>query len=278
MSRISGLLALLVLVTGAGCGYDEGKDLPGIVEAAAPAGSQVVGACGGSPGLIEPPSHGCTFFASGESRKVAVAVARALIKQGFEVSCRGGGVTIEVTGLRGDVRADSEITGDGTVTTSGGVVNVFAPGYVPPGADPIPTGSVALELSASRQSDASAGLFRTRIREGAPCSAAGLRRQTIDSCIEQWNSLGNETNRRLALQRARAPAVNVFRLSEVSDVSSGCQFGFLAPRGRYLILESTWEDDHLVWAKPELGYFSGKGFQPHAKLRPDGTLRLIRRN
>lgn len=276
MPRISGLLALLVVATGAGCGYDEGKDLPGIVEAVAPAASHVVGTCGGSSGLIESPSHGCTFFAPGEPRKVAVAVARALIKQGFEVSCRGGGMTIEVTGLRGDVRAAAEITGDGTVTTSGGVVNVFAPGYVPPGADPIPTGSVALKLSASRQSDASAGFNQSRIREGAPCSTTGLRRQTLDLCIEEWNGLGNERNRRLALQRARVPAASVFRLS-VSGVSSGCHFGFLARRGRYLILQSTWEDDHLAWAEPEVGYSSGKRFEPHAKLRPDGTLRLIRR-
>ena len=279
MPRVPVLLAVLAVLSATGCGYDDGRDLPGVVEGATPPDSRLVGACGGSSGLIESPSHTCTLFSPGEARGVAITVAGALVDQGFEVSCRGGGVQITVTGLRDDVRVDAEITADGTVTTSGGVVNVFDPGYVPPAAEAIPPGSVALRLSASRQSDASASFYRSWIREGTSCSAEGfVRLLTLDSCIDGWNARGNDARRRLALRRARVPAASIVHLSDAPGVSNGCHFGFLARRGRYLMLEFRRHDDRLDWAGPELGYFSGEGFEPDARLRADGMLVLVRAN
>jgi hypothetical protein len=278
MPGVRVLLAVVAVLFGTGCGYDDGRDLPGVVEGATPPDSRLVGACGGSPGLIESPSYTCTLFSPGEPRGVAIAVADALVDQGFEVSCRGGGVQIRLTGLRDDVRVDAETTGDGTVTTSGGVVNVFDPGYVPPGAEAIPPGSVALRLSASRQSDASASFYRSWISEGASCSTEGFRRlPTLDACIDGWNAPGNDTRRRLALRRARVPAASIVHLSDAPGVSNGCHFGFLARRGRYLMLEGRWRGDRLDWAEPELGYFSGEGFEPDARLRGDGMLVLVGR-
>jgi hypothetical protein len=184
----AGVLAIpIVLVCLAvACGYDEGDDLPEVVERATPAGATPVGGCGGSPGLIESPSHECTYLVRGEAGDVTRAVADALLQQGFDVSCRGGETTVEVAGLRGDVRVRAEITAAGSLTDDGdGVVNVFDEGYAPSRAKPIPRGSVALSLSASRQSEASADFQREWIAGGfsAPGFVVLLPCRWIDSGV-----------------------------------------------------------------------------------------------
>jgi hypothetical protein len=273
-------LAAVALATS--CGYDEGKDLPAIVERATPGGARVVGSCGGSSGLIESPSHGCTFFVTGEPAEVTVAVAIALVKQGFDVSCRGAPQAAEITGLRGNVRATGKVTDNGAAVvsaTDSSAVNVYPAGYVPEGGKPIPAGQVALRLDASRQSEASVASYRSWVANGVPCTRDGLRRQTLDECVDQWNAPANGANRRLAASRARVPEADVLlRRSNEPGVSTGCFFGFLAPRGRYLILKGAWQGDRLAWEEPELGYAKKKDVDPEAELRPDGTLVLLQRD
>jgi hypothetical protein len=270
-------VAISVLVFAAACGYDEGRDLPGVVEQATPAGAELVGECGGSPGLIESPSHGCTYFVPGEADEVTSAVADALAEQGFDISCRGDETTVEIAGLRGNVRVHAEVTADGSLTDDGdGAINVYEPGYVPPRAQPIPAGSVALDLNASRQSEASADFQREWIADGFTCTEDVLQEQTLEGCVEAWNGPDNAANRRLALGRVRVPAAYVVPRSNEPGVSSGCFFGFLAHGGRYLFFESAWRDGGLVFATPELGYSSQKGLDADARVRGDGTLELKR--
>jgi hypothetical protein len=266
------------MVTGvAACGYDTGRDLPGVVDRATPAGAELVGECGGSPGLIESPSHGCTYVVRGELDEVTTVVADALVEQGFDVTCRGDEATVEVAGLRGNVRVSAEVTADGSLTDDGdGAVNVYEPGYSPPRARRIPAGSVALSLAASRQSEASADFQREWIAGGFACAEDVLEEQTLEGCVEAWNGLDNEANRRLASRRMRLPVAYVVLRSNEPGVSSGCFFGFLAHRGRYLIFESSWKDGSLVFAKPELGYSSQKGLDADARVRGDETLELKR--
>jgi hypothetical protein len=212
----------------------------------------------------------------GEADEVTTAVAGALADQGFDLSCRGGEAAVEIAGLRGNVRVRAEVTADGSVSNSGdGAVNVFGPGYVPPGARPIPAGSVALSLSASRETEAGAGFQRRWVAGGVACNEEGLQGQTLVGCVGEWNGPRNEANRRLAVRRMRVPAAHVLLLrSEEPGVSSGCFFGFLAHGGRYLIFEGSWREGHLAFAKPELGYASGKGLDADAHVLRDGSLAL----
>jgi hypothetical protein len=267
--------ALASVVTAAACGYDEGKDLPAVVEQAAPRAAELVGECGGTSGFIESPSHSCTYLAPGQTFGVTREVAGALARQGFAVSCRGGDETVEIAGLRGNVRAHAEITAGGSVSDAGGdVINVHSPGFEPAGAKAIPARSVAVKLTASRQSEASANFWRAWIAAGVACSEDGLRQQTLTGCLEEWNGSSNEANRRLAVRRLRARVAYVVVSSEKAGVSSGCFFGFLARRGRYLIFKSSWRQGDLVFAEPELGYASGKGLDADARVGRDGKLEL----
>jgi hypothetical protein len=268
-------LILFLLVFAAACGYDEGKDLPAVVDRATPAGAELVGECTGSSGLIESPSHECAYLVPGDADEVTAAVAEALADQGFAVSCRGNETTIEIAGLRGNVRVRAQVTADGSVThDGGGVVNVYDPGYVPPRAQPIPADSVALSLGASRQREASDGFQREWIAGGFPCTEDVLKDQTLEGCVAAWNGPHNGAKRRHVLRRMRVPVAYVYLRSNGPGVSSGCFFGFLAHAGRYLIFKSSWREGRLVFAKPELGYSSAKGLDANARVRPNGRLRL----
>ena len=250
---------IFLVVLAAACGYDEGKDLPAVVERATPAGAELVGECSGSPGLIESPSRGCTYLVPGETDEVTAAVAEALANQGFAVSCRLNETTVEIAGLRGNVRVRAEVAANGSVT-GGGVV--------------IPAGSVALSVTAARQIEASATFQRQWVAGGFPCTEGVLNDQTLEGCVAAWNGSDKPANRRLVLRRMRVPVANVFLRSSGPGVSSGCFFGFLAHGGRYLIFGSSWREGSLVFAKPELGYSSAKGLNANARVRPDGQLTL----
>lgn len=271
-------ILVCALVLAAGCGYDEGEDLPPLVEGVVPEGAEQVGECGGSPGLIESPSHHCTYFVPGELDEVTEDVAEALTDEGFDLSCRRDAVAVEIAGLQPNVRVRAEITDNGSVKDWGqGAVNVFEPGYVPAGARSIPTGAVALYVSASRQSEAGLETQRAWTKSGFACAEETLHRQTLDGCAEAWNGPENEANRRLARARMRVPVADVIlRDSNTPRVSSGCFFGFLAHGGRYLIFESSWTNAGLVFAEAELGYSSRKGLDANALVRPDGSLELKR--
>jgi hypothetical protein len=257
------IVSLLVL---AGCGYDEGGDLGPVVEAATPAGARTLTACGGSGGLIEPPSHSCAFFAPGDGGAVTAAVAGALRRDGFDVACRRPG---EVTAVRDDIRVLAEVTQYGSVVASGGVVNVFGAGFRPRGAKAIPAGSVALKIDASRLVDASASFWRSLAREGGSCAAPLQKPNLAEHCVNWWNGVGMATGDD-AIRRGARPPVEIRTAWGIE--TSTCTYTL---RARRLFLRVTARFDRGEWVWPPLRKLNRPGtFRPNARLNEDGRLDL----
>lgn len=249
---------LLVIALLTGCGYDTGDDLPGVVEAVTPSGAQPVTACGGSTGLIESPSHSCTFFAPGVGGAVTVEVARSLRREGFEAGCQRPG---EVAAVRDDVRVSVEVTQHGWVVASGGVANVLGGGYRPRGSQPIPPGSVALEISASRLPEASAGFWLGLARERGRCEAPLPKPNLAESCVNWWNGVGFATGNEAVRLKARRPVEIRHRLG---IETSSCTYTLRTADG---YLRTTARFEHGDWTWPRL-----RRVPPPARFRPNGLL------
>jgi len=181
-ARLIALCLLAPLV--AACGYDTGSDLRPALERVTPPGARVIGACGGSSGLIDEPSYTCTYLFPGEGGEVADQIATALRTDGFAVSCSRPG---ELAALRGDVRITAELTPGGWISTMGGVVNVYPPGYRPEGSRAVAKGSVAVDLSASRQPKASADFWRRYVAGGGRCDRPLVLPHPLEVCVTWWN-------------------------------------------------------------------------------------------
>lgn len=249
----------------AGCGYDTGSDLPGVVSKVTPAGARPLTDCSGSSGLIDTPSHSCSFFARGDGGSVASAVARALREQGLEVACRAPG---KITAVGDDVRVLVEVTQHGSVVVGNGVVNVFSSGYRPRGARSIPTGSVALEIGASRLEDASASFWRTLARKPGRCDATLPKPNLAEHCVNWWNNVGQPTAVK-ALRLRGGPQVQV--RAEWGIERSACIYtlrasaGYLRVRARFVEGDWSWEEPRRVRAA---------AFRKNAHLSEDGRLDL----
>ena len=263
------ILVALVASLGilAGCGYDTGGDLPGVVEEITPVGARLLTPCGGSSGLIESPSHGCTSFAPGDGAAVTAAVARALRENGFEVACRRPG---DITAGREDVRVLVEVTQYGSVVASGGVANVFRAGYRPSGSQPIPAGSVALKIDASRVAEASASFWRNLAREHGRCDAALPKPNLTENCVNWWNGVGRATGDDALRLRAQPP---VEIRTDWGIETAACTYTLRTPDG-YLGVTARFK--HGDWTWPRLREVDAPGtFRPNARLAGDGRLNLI---
>jgi len=261
------LVTVVSLVVLAGCGYDEGGDLVPVVEAATPAGARLLTACGGSSGLIEEPSHSCTFFARGDGGAVTAGVARALRRDGFDVACPRPG---EMTAVRDDVRVHAEVAQYGSVVASGGVANIFDSGYRPRGAKSIPPGSVALKIDAARLVDASASFWRSLARQGGRCAASLSKPNLAERCVNWWHGVGRATAED-ALRRGARPPVEIRTAWGIEKAA--CTYTLRA-RGRFLRVTARFERGDWIW--PPLRELSRPGtFRPNARLNEDGRLDLI---
>jgi hypothetical protein len=248
---ILGIAAALLVV--AGCAYDDGADLEPVVDRATPAGSRALAACGGSGGLIESPSRSCMFLAPGGGGAVTAAVASALREDGFEVACRRPG---EVTAVRGDIRFLAEVTQHGSVDAPGGD-------------KPIPAGSVAVKIDASRLNEASAAFWRSLAREGGPCAAPVPKPNLAEFCVNWWNVSGIDTGSD-AVRRGARPPVEV-RPGRANGIET-CTYTLRA-RGRFLRVTARSEQGGFIW--PRLRVLSRSGaFRPNAHLNEDGGLDL----
>jgi hypothetical protein len=257
-------VALLVM---AGCAYDDGSDLKPVVQGATPPGARLLTSCGGSSGLIESPSHSCTFFAPGDGAAVTTAVAGRLRADGFDVACRRPG---EVTAVRDDIRVLVEVAQYGSVVASGGVANVFDLGYRPRGAQPIPAGSVAVEISASRLADASASFWRSRAREGGRCSAPLPKPNLAEYCANWWNGVGRDTAADALRRGARAPV----EIRPAWGIETAACTYTLRARDRFLRVTARFKDAEWTW--PALRAVSPpQAFRPNARLTEDGRLDLV---
>ena len=262
------LVALCILpALGAACGYDAGSDLRPAVERVTPPGARVVGACGGSSGLIDEPSYSCTYLIRGEGGELADEIATALRKDGFAVSCSRPG---EVAALRRNVRVTAELTPGGWTSTRGGVVNVYPPGYRPEGSRAVPKGSIAVNLSASRQAEASADFWRHYVAEGGRCDRPLVLPHPLELCVTWWNGEVGMKTSETAARRRLGPQVRIVR-SELPGVSA-CTYtlraanGFTATTGRF---------DHGRWIwSPLRAVARPSRFVPNARLGPNGVLAL----
>jgi hypothetical protein len=269
--RVKPRLILVAMVASlgilAGCGYDTGSDLSSVVEDVTPVGAQLLTSCGGSSGLIEPPSHGCTFFTPGEGGAVTSAVARALHEQGFTVACPTPG---QITAVRGDVRVLAQVTQYGSVVASGGVANVSGTGYRPRGSQLIPARSVALEIDASRLSKASASLWRSRARERGRCETTLPKPNLAENCVNWWNHVGRRTGERALRLRARPP---VQIRTDWGIERATCSYT-LRTSASFLGVTARFERGDWTW--PRLREVSPPGtFRPNARLNEYGRLDLI---
>lgn len=248
---ILGMVAALLMV--AGCGYDDGADLAPVVDRATPAGARTLAACGGSDGVIESPSRSCTFFAPGDGGAVTTAVANALRGDGFDVACRRPG---EVTAVRDDIRFLAEVTQHGSVDAPGGD-------------KPIPAGSVAVKIDASRLNEASASFWRSLAQEGGNCAARVPKPNLAQFCVNWWNVTGIDTGSDAVRRGARS-------LVEVrpawGNETKACTYTLRA-RGRFLRVTARHEQGDWIW--PRLHELDRPGkFRPNARLNEDGRLDL----
>ena len=249
----------------AGCGYDSGSDLPGVVSEVTPAGARLLTRCSGSSGLIDAPSHSCSFFARGDGPSVTSTVARALREQGFEVACRAPG---EITAVGNDVRVLVEVTQYGSVVVGNGGVNVFSSGYLPRGARSIPAGSVALEIGASRLEEASAPFWRSLAQEHGRCDAILPKPNLAEHCVNWWNNVGRPTAVK-ALRRRAGPQVQI--RADWGIERSACIYTLSTPAG-YLRVRARFERGDWTW--PGLRRVRAAAFRPNALLNEDGRLDL----
>lgn len=157
MARILALASTAtVLLFVAACGFDEGRDLQPVVEQAMPARARLLAPCSHTDGLIDYPAYSCTALVKGDGAGTTQAIATALAETDFQVTCPSAG---SLVATRNDVRVTADVTQWGSVRGSA----ITAGTWRPVGSHPIPRGSVAVRLDASRLSDSSAGFYRTLI-------------------------------------------------------------------------------------------------------------------
>jgi hypothetical protein len=264
-TKLVGVLSSLAIL--AGCGYDTGSDLPGVVSDVTPPGARLLTRCTGASGLIDSPSHSCTFFARGDGGSVTTAVAQALREQGFEVACRAPG---EITAVGEDVRVLVEVAQHGSVVVGNGVVNVFSSGYRPRGSRPIPAGSVALEIGASRLEAASASFWRSLARERGECGATLPKPNLAEHCVNWWNNVGRPTAAK-TLRLQAGPEVQI--RADWGVGRSACTYTLGTPAG-YRRVKARFVHGDWIW--PRLRKVRVVGFRPNALMNEDGRIGLAR--
>jgi hypothetical protein len=258
------LLAAVAVSVPAGCAYDEGRDLPPIVQRATPTGARLLTPCGGSSGLIDPPSYGCVFFVRGSGAAVTASLARVLGEEGFTVACPSPG---KITAVRDNVLVLAEVTQYGSVVARGGIANVFEAGWRPRGSKPIPPGWVALDLDALRLE--SAAFWRAQAARAGRCDRPLLEPNIVEHCVNWWNGVGTPTAREAVRRRAR-PLVEVRRRTGIGVAT--CTYTLRNRRG-YLRVSARFANTRWVW--PPLRRVSGlRAFRPNAVLNEDGRLEL----
>jgi hypothetical protein len=263
--RLLVLSLLLPLV--AGCGYDEGADLRPAVERITPPGGVALEACGGSSGLIDYPSHSCTYLVRSTTAAATQSLASTLRREGFVVSCRQPG---ELAALRGDVRVTAEVTEHGSISTAGGVVNVLRGGYRAEGARRIPSGSVVVRVGAIRQSESSAAFWRRQVEEGGRCDQSPAPINPLEHCVNWWNGpVGRTTSESVRRRRIGGPVQIV--AAERPGVSS-CTY-MIRARDGFAEVGAKFDHGDWAWQQPRRVRRPAR-FRPNATLYAHGWLAL----
>lgn len=184
---------------------------------------------------------------------MTTAIVNALRGDGFEVACRQPG---EVTAVRDDIRFLAEVKQNGSVDAPGG-------------AKPIPAGSVAVKIDASRLNEASAAFWRSLAREGGRCAAPLPKPNLAQFCVNWWNVSGIDTGSD-AVRRGARPPVEV--RPAWANETKACTYTLRA-RGRFLRVTARHEQGDWIWPRLRERHRPGK-FRPNARLNEDGRLDL----
>jgi hypothetical protein len=257
LARTSTAVVFLFL---AGCGFDDGRDLQPVVEQAMPSGSHLLAPCSHTDGLIDYPSHGCMALVKGDGAGVTQAIATALAREGFRVACPAAG---SLVAIREHVRVAADVTQWGSFRGSA----ITAGAWRPLGSHPIPRGSVALRIDASRLSDSSAGFYRTLIARGGRCDRPLPKPSPVLQCVAWWNGPVGRTTREAVPWRTAGPDVEV--VGHNREGESACSYTIRNGRG-FLRLTARFDGD---WHWPPLRPVSRrKAFRPNARLHPGDEL------
>lgn len=248
------------------CGYDDGRDLTPIVDWATPTGARPLARCGGSEGLIEPPSHGCAFLVPGKGTDVTATVAARFEEDGFRVVCPRAG---EVEGARGDVSVAAQVVERGWYVASGQAVNLFDEGYRPKGSEPVPRGWVAVKISAWRDAHAGDDLGTVYDGSSGRCDRPLERFDPIAQCAEWWNGpVGTRTREAASRERVRT---GVHVAHEQWEAGASCTY-LLRLRGdrRSLRVTARFDDGRWSWSHPRR--VDERAPTVNARLTSDGRL------
>jgi hypothetical protein len=254
----------IVLLLLAGCGFDEGRDLRPVVERTMPESSRLLGACGGSSGLIDYPSYDCTALARGEGAGTTQTMASALRNAGFDVACPAAG---SLVATHRDIRVTADVTQWGSIGGFG-----ITPGtWRPRGSHPIPHGFVALRLAASRLSDSSAAFYRQLIAKGGRCDRPLLKPNPVLGCVVWWNGPVGRRTREAVPWRSAGPGVEV--VANNREGESACTYTIRNRRG-FLGVTARFDGD---WHWPPLRRVRGRvTFRPNARIYPGDELLVAR--
>ena len=256
MARHAALISTAVGVLFlAGCGFDEGRDLEPVVEQITPASARLLAPCSHTDGLIDYASYSCAVLAEGDAAGTTQAIAAALAEADFAVACPWAGSLVAV---RHDIRVTAEVTQWGSVRGS-----AVTPGsWRPVGSHPIPHGSVALRLDASRLSDSSRAFYRRLIAQKGRCDRPLPRPDPIAQCVVWWNGAAGRPTREAVPWRTVGPEVEVVGRNREGE--STCAYTIRNGRG-VLRLSARFDGD---WHWPRLQRVrQAAPFRPNARLR-----------
>ena len=251
----------IVLPFLAACGFDEGRDLQPVVEQAMPARARPLAPCGHTDGLIDYPSYDCTALVEGDGAGTMQAIAIALAKPDFQVACPSAG---SLVATRSDIRVTADVTQWGSLRGSA----ITAGSWRPIGSHPIPRGSVALRIDASRLSDSASAFYRTFIAKRGRCDRLLPRPNPVRQCAIWWNGPVGRRTRQALPRRTAGPEVEV--VGHDREGQSTCTYTIRNGHG-FLRLTAQFDGD---WHWPRFRRVRGRArFLPNARLYPgDGLL------
>jgi hypothetical protein len=251
---------VIAVLVAAGCGFDEGRDLRPVVEEVMPAHARLLAPCSHVDGLIDYASFDCSALVKGDGARTTQAIATALAQHHFRVACPSAG---SLRATRDDVRVTADVTQWGSLRGSA----VTAGPWRPVGSHPIPRGSVALRLDASRLSDSARAFYRELIAKGGRCDRPLPRPSSLAQCVTWWNGPVGRPTREAVPWQTTGPGVEVVGRNREGE--STCTYTIRNGRG-FLRLTARFDGD---WHWPRLRRVPRSAtFRPNARRYPGDEL------
>jgi hypothetical protein len=277
--RIVACVALLVGAL-AGCALNDEARYEDALRDAMPKGSDVVGECTGSTGLVEPVDRSCVFAVRGSRNDIAAKVAERLRRQDYRVGCSVRGDAVELSARGEEVAIELAILADGWIEPSQ-LTSVWSQPDRPPRAEAIPARHVAIDAYAFAAGTARAnGLGRTN---RGKCGPRSLGPEGRSECAKAWSAPANASHRMFVRDQKlvfgstnNGPLGNV-RVSLLPANVPRCVFTFLVQIGADsadLAVVGVWREQSVLWKRSRIrdSEFGGSFWEPNGVLRPNGTI------